>query len=470
MRGLISALLCATSSLAFAARADAQEAAPSTGATTLSEVVVTAQKREQALIDVPLSITAVGGAELARRNASTINDLQYAVPGLSITEFSPGQQRVQLRGVSVYSGLPTVGVYLDELPLNTEANQTGQDVRLLDISRIEVLRGPQGTLYGQGAVGGTIRYITNDPDLSRYSAAVNGETGAVSGGGTDWKVDGVVNAPLVTDRLGARLAASYQHFGGWIDNPLLGDKNVNSGHALTLRGKVAVRFSDDFKLTLMVQHQELRLGAQNLSDENHHVFDAGPTPFRSKATLLNATATYDTGFAELLSSTGYITRQDSQTADLTATFKPFLPLFDVPSAAVQNVLTVTAPINKIFTQEVRLASKGETRLGWTVGAFFRDSKATADTITTVTPDLLPPGVNLLAGSGTSPSNSQSWAVFGEGTYKLTPRLTALVGLRYFEDRRKQDSTQTTFGFTSVDVNSAKFTSLSPRFNLSCQPT
>jgi outer membrane receptor protein involved in Fe transport len=140
----------------IAASAQAQEQSPA-GEDQPADIVVTAQKREQSLIDVPLSVTAITGETLARRGASAIEDLQYSVPGISITQFSPGQQRVQMRGVSVYSGLPTVGVYLDEMPLNLELNQSGQDVRLLDIARVEVLRGPQGTLYGQGAVGGTIR-------------------------------------------------------------------------------------------------------------------------------------------------------------------------------------------------------------------------------------------------------------------------------------------------------------------------
>ncbi|HKT78057.1 MAG TPA: TonB-dependent receptor plug domain-containing protein, partial [Sphingobium sp.] len=146
------------------------------------EIVVTAQKREQAIIDVPLSITAVSAEQITRRGATAIEDLQYSVPGMSISQFAPGQQRIQLRGISVYGGLPTVGVYMDEMPLNNEINQTGQDLRLLDVQRIEVLRGPQGTLYGQGAMGGTIRYITNPVDFKDVQAAADGEVADVKGG------------------------------------------------------------------------------------------------------------------------------------------------------------------------------------------------------------------------------------------------------------------------------------------------
>jgi outer membrane receptor protein involved in Fe transport len=376
-----------------------------------------------------------------------------------------------MRGVSVYSGLPTVGVYLDEMPLNLELNQSGQDVRLLDIARVEVLRGPQGTLYGQGAVGGTIRYITNDVDLDEVSATASGEVGAVDGGGTDWRGDAVVNLPIVTDRVGLRVAGAYQHFGGWIDNPLIGDRNVNAGHTFTLRGKLAVVLTDAFRLTLTAQHQDLRIGARNLSTDDQLVFDALPTPFESKATLLNALATYDLDRVTLLSSTSYIHRRDNQILDFTTTFGPFIPLLTgLPPDAVDSI-GVSAPLtNKVFTQELRLSSNGEAAFNWTVGGFFRDARTHSISTSIVTPDVLPPGFTLYAVEGTYPENSRSWAVFGEASYKLSGTLTALVGLRYFEDRRVQDTASTVFGATAIDQQRTTFNTMSPRFNLSWQPS
>lgn len=434
-------------------------------------IVVTAQKREQVLIDVPISITAISGDTLERRGASTIEDLQYAVPGVSITQFSPGQQRVQMRGVSVFSGLPTVGVYLDEMPLNLESNQTGQDVRLLDIKRLEVLRGPQGTLYGQGAVGGSIRYITNDVDLDGFSASASGEVAAIDGGGTNWRGDAVVNIPLSEDRVGLRLAGSYQRFGGWVDNPLLGDKNVNSGDSYALRAKLRFDISDAFRVVLTGQHQDLELGANNLSDAAQQVFDTVPTPFTSRATLLNGLATYDFGGVTLLSSSSYIKRKDSLTYDLTPTLVPFIPLLTgSPAPAGTTVATTQPRTSEVFTQEVRLSSNGAGPFVWTLGGFFRDSKSRTNSTSVVNPDILPPGLVLFGASGTSPEDSRSWAVFGEGSYDLTDTLTALVGLRYFEDRRIQDATSTLFGATAIDKQQATFTALSPRFNLSWQPS
>jgi len=460
--GVMALLLTAPA----AAQAIDEGEQPSSG-----DIVVTAQKREQTLLQVPLSVTAITGEDIVRRGASSIEDLQYAVPGLSISEFSPGQQRVQLRGLSVYSGLPTVGVYQDELPLNTELNQTGQDVRLLDIDRIEVLRGPQGTLYGQGAIGGTIRYITNDVDLSRYSVSASGQVAGVHGGGADWRTEAVANVPLVSERFGARVAASYQHFGGWFDNPMLGQTDVNSGHAATVRGKLAARLTDDLKVTLTGQYQDLQLGAQNVGDANGRVFGRAPTPYSSKAVLLNAVVTYDFGFASLLSSTGYSDRRDQINTDYTDVLRAYVaPIGGVAPESITSIAYRERPRSKIFTQEVRLSSSGDQPLNWTIGGFYRDSVARTSYATTVTPNIIPAGYILLSADGTNPVDSRSWAIFGEGSYKLASNVTALVGLRYFSDERTQLVTSSSFNSTKTDAAKGTFHALSPRFNLSWQPT
>jgi iron complex outermembrane receptor protein len=466
--GLKSVLLAATAVMICPLAAHAQDAAGAATDTTLEEIVVTAQKREQVLFDVPMSISAIGGQEIERRGAQAIEDLQYSVPGLSITQFAPGSQRVQMRGVSVYSGLPTVGVYVDELPLNGELSQTGQDVRMLDMERVEVLRGPQGTLYGQGAMGGTIRYLTKSPDLTAFGGRIAGEVGAVDDGGTDWQVEGVVNLPIVEDKFGVRIAGAYQEFGGWIDNPTLGLKDINSGSASTIRAKALLKVNEQFKVSLLLSHQTYELSAQNFADEDGKNFEALTTPIDSESTFANLIATYDFGPVTLLSSTGWIHRKDTITVDLTRTFVPFLeaPLpfgLGFPAGTFDSIGLTTHYESKIFAQEVRLTSNGDNRLNWTVGAMFRDSKATSDADAEVTPDIVP--IALLTTRGTSPSNSRSWAVFGELTYKIMDNLEATVGGRYFEDKRKQDAFSSFFGIASVDKNSDTFTAFSPRFNL-----
>ena len=123
----------------------------------LEEIIVTAQKYEQRLQDVPVSISAVTAEDLLERNVTSLSELQYAIPGLSSFEYGPGQQFIQIRGVSTNVGNQTVGTYLDEMPVNGDAQGDSIDIRMLDMQRVEVLRGPQGTLYGEGSMGGTIR-------------------------------------------------------------------------------------------------------------------------------------------------------------------------------------------------------------------------------------------------------------------------------------------------------------------------
>ena len=162
----------------------AQEAAASfsgSSSVVLEEVVVTAQKREERLIDVPMAITAVTGDEIERRGVSSLQDLQYSVPGLSVVQSGPGQERIQIRGVTTTNGLPTVGQYLDEMPISIDDNTQSLDLRLIDMERIEVLRGPQGTLYGEGSMGGTIRYLTANPDLTRFGGSFEAQAGARDG-------------------------------------------------------------------------------------------------------------------------------------------------------------------------------------------------------------------------------------------------------------------------------------------------
>src|SRR5690625_4396707 len=184
----------------------------------LGVTVVTAQHREQQLQDVPLSVSVVTDKEIEARGATSLGDLQYSVPGLSTVSYGTGPRYVQIRGVSSYVGAPTVGVYLDEMPIVSDVLGDALDVRMLDMKRVEVLRGPQATLYGQDSMGGTIRYITADPNLDAFGGSLGVTYGGVQDGGASYKADGVLNIPVITDRLGVRLVGGYQKNGGFIDN------------------------------------------------------------------------------------------------------------------------------------------------------------------------------------------------------------------------------------------------------------
>ena len=438
-------------------------------AAVLEEVVVTAEMRHQRLIDVPASISVITGDEIAKTGAAAIEDLQYEVPGLSITEFSPGQQRIEMNGIAVFQGLPTVGVYLDDMPLNMEFIQSGIDVRLLDIDRVEVLRGPQGTLYGQGSMGGTIRYITNQPNLEEFGGDFAGEGASIDGGGVDWKADGVLNLPIVEGRFGVRLATDYEHIGGWLNETLLGIPDANDGKDYTVRATSLWRPSNPFSLSLMLQHQVFQTNDQNMGNADGTAQDMITQPSQSRVDLANLTAKYELGGVELLSSTGWIDRSDDIRDDNTALYLPLLEApppngLGFPVGSIQSVAYDFTTQQRILTEELRLSTVGHGRLGGTVGVFYRDSHTRSLQSQPVVPDIVP--IDLFSADGTNPENSRSWAIFGQGYYQLTPVLEATLGLRYFKDRQRQDDTSTSFGFTTYDQGSQTFTSTSPRLDLS----
>src|SRR5690606_11166654 len=183
----------------------------------LEEIVVTAQKREQRLIDVPMSVAAVSGAELLQRGVTNVQDLSFAVPGLTMREDGPGSYTIFMRGLANASGsVALVGVYMDDAPLSLDGfNQL--DFRPFDLERVEVLKGPQGTLYGQGALAGAIRYITRRADPTRFEGRVEAEGYLVEEGEWGQKINAMVNAPIVEDKLAIRIAGGIENGGGWID-------------------------------------------------------------------------------------------------------------------------------------------------------------------------------------------------------------------------------------------------------------
>src|SRR4029079_7248609 len=204
--------------IASAANAQIQEQAPpqeNQSATDQdnAEIVITAQKREETILEIPQSVTVVGGDSIERQQASTFEQYLNEIPGLSITEAEPGSTRLTLRGVNTGGVSSTVAVYVDEMPFGSStalvngAILTG-DIDPFDLARIEVLRGPQGTLYGANSLGGIFKYVTNSPELGVLSARARAGVEFVDDGGTGYNANGVVNAPL-GDRAAIRVTGFY---------------------------------------------------------------------------------------------------------------------------------------------------------------------------------------------------------------------------------------------------------------------
>jgi len=408
-------------------------------ASSLDEIIVTAQKREQSIMDIPFAISAFNEAEIKARGATDIKDLQYSIPGLSITNNLPGQDRVQIRGASAGAGfgLPTVGRYLDEVSVSSDQSARTLDVPLLDIGRVEVLRGPQGTLYGAGSIGGTIKFISNSPDLEETSGSLGLGFNSVDDGGNGSELSGVINLPLIEDKLAIRIAASSEDIAGWIDNTEMGKSDVNEAERNFVRTKLLYKPSETFNASLMWMHYDFEQDNNNhelsksgfnlLNVDNRGASDGrtASTPFATPTSdewdLLNLVLNFEIQNASIVSSTGYLDRKINF---LSETVNAFFPPGMYGSFEIDDRET------EMFTQEIRMNSTWDNPLNYTVGAFYRKTD-TSQTQTNSFPAVFgaPPSVV----TGTAPVDSKSWAVFGELSYKYSERLTASLGLRYFEE-------------------------------------
>lgn len=426
------------------------------GAQTLEdEIVVTAQKREQRVIDVPISMTVMGGEDLKVRAINDIQDLSLSVPGVVLRQDGPGSLQVFMRGSGNLAGQnPLVSVYMDEIPMTLGEAFRQLDVRTLDIARVEVLKGPQGTLYGQGAASGAIRFITNRPDLTQISGSIEGELSFIEQGSSNEKLTGIINLPLVADTLALRVAAAFETGGGWIDQPEAGIRDGNNQDLSNINAKLLWRPSD----SLEIQANLIRY--ENRSRLGLHYEDADRTNYlpgdQSRALpdrydryqIYNLTANLDVGFADIISSTSYTNlRRDYH---LTYVSDPAITVYGVQNEGY-DIIDDKA---RQFAQELRLVSSGAGPLKYTLGFFYRDVSSKL---------AVPDGLNIYDGveypyQYSRDSASQSLSFFADASYKLASRLEIGAGARYFRDKSKLREGDMAF-------ERGTFTSVDPRFYL-----
>lgn len=451
--------------IAIAGTAHAQDAGSEDG-TANPDVVVTAQKREQRLVDIPMAVAVLGGEEIDQRGIKSVQDLSFNIPGLTMREDGPGSYTIFLRGLANQSGSGAlVSQYLDEAPLSLGGYDQLSPVPL-DLARVEVLKGPQGTLYGAGSAGGTIRYVTNAPDASAVSGRVEGEVYTVDSGEIGTKIQGVINLPLVADKLALRVAGAYEQGGGWIDQPEAGIKNGNGTELINMRAKLLWTPTESFSAQAMVQihRADTQLGMGY--EEPDRTVDVGPNrakvmiPKKFDFTLYNLQLSYDFGFAELVSATTYIDHDHQYPFSYIP--RPGNFSYNIVEGNDDRFLTAEQ-----FSQELRLSSSGGP-FEWTLGAYYVDGKR--DNIVDYE-YLYAPNADISTGGGTlidnlfyrSKSSTESYSLFADASYKLTDRLTIGAGLRYFKD--SQTSLIEYARDTGTEL-SAKFDSFDPRVYLS----
>ena len=432
----------------------------------VESIVVTANKRRERQREVANSVTAITGRELDRRQILTVQDLASQVPGLSVEADDKTEVRIVLRGLNAGSVGATVASLLDDVPTNVTAalnnggiNSPNYDT--YDLQRIEVLRGPQGTLYGATAEGGLIKYVTNPPDLNAYSGALEGGIDGTTAGGIGGSLKGYGNFPLLNGKAAVRLTAWNDWLPGYIDNPERGKTDANSGQQYGWRASLLVQPTPELSIRLTAQRQTLFSNAIDALQ----VVGAAATPLAPPANQLsiinplqnntalptngqvetavyNANVSYDFGFANLTSITAYSFDNFRNRFDLTnANLAPGLTYADYLGAKVYG----TAPLvgerqntdSGKFSQELRLTSDpGFTLLGnrfeWLVGGFythetsallqFADALDPAHSNTVIDPALPAGGINLY-------DSLSEWAFFANVDYYLTPTIDLALGGR-----------------------------------------
>lgn len=441
-----------------ASAAMAAEPTTMSDALTLEEIVVTAQKREQRLIDVPMSISTLGEEALSKAGIETVKGLADAVPGLVVTERGPGAAGYFIRGIGNANGSqqPLASVYLDDADV-TSSGAAQLDLRLVDLDRVEVLKGPQGTLYGQGAAGGAIRFITNDPQLNQFSGSADVQAYFTRDGDPSQQISSVLNIPLVEDELGVRLSGVYGNLGGWIDQPAAGRSDVNDQDLREVRLKTLWRPSENLsiKATVLVHRNEGN-GINSGADTNYEQFPAvqpdAAMPFISDFNVYNVTASYDLSSVNILSSSTYL----DSLSEAASSFKYYL-LAPPPAPLFELLINPLQTRTHSFAQEIRVSSNTSGPFRWLAGGYYKDQ--TLDRLSTFEQLLFG---SIFPGSVIGNDTSESVSAFADASYALTERLELGAGIRYFHD----DVTS----FQGLAPRDASFHSVDPRVYVSYKVT
>ncbi len=434
--------------LAASAPAHAQDGAAKPGEdVTLGEIVVTAQKRSERLIETPQSVTALGAEDLSKLVATQFTDFANIVPGLQFTTQGAGTSQISLRGVTTGADVgPTVGIYVDDVPYGSSsafANgvRRALDVGLFDLDRIEVLRGPQGTLYGASSMGGVLKYVMRTPSLTEMSGNAQLGLSDTGHGGTSYDGSATLNAPLVQDKVAVRASGYYSRDGGFSDNVATGQKDVDRGKVYGGRVELYAKPTEDFTVRLTGFAQNIRRDGTGYSsytlagdrvtgalDQSHPLAE----PFRNDFRLVSGTLAYDFGGATLSSISSYQSNKAFQTTDGSAVYAPLLNLlFGIPAQAAG--IDELARTGK-FTQEVRLASESGKPIEWLVGGFYTREKSLLRQFGNVYgAGLVALPVNLA--DARLRSTYREYALFGDITWHLTDAFDLTGGVRYAHNKQ-----------------------------------
>lgn len=452
------------------------------------EIVVTAQKRTQNVQDVPISIAVVSGEALQEQGSASLVDYAGYVPGMNVSNGgTPGQTTITLRGVAPLNSAQTVGIYLDDAPVGSSAiyNRAGQftiDLMPYDLERIEVLKGPQGTLYGASSIGGLVKYVTVQPDTREFKvrAGVEGFT-IKDAGSLGWGGQVYVNAPIATDTLAISGSFAWRKTPGWVDS--VNNAGIKDQNDYEQRGgRAALLWTPTPELSV-----KLAGIWQSLDSDGNGIYAADltgkrlgnghsynnyvPESYDIDLDYYSATIDYDFGAATLTSATTYSKTQSAQVQDASYAFGVLFPLL-TNGAIPPGITPFSLDLGlKKWTQEVRLASPSGGRFEWLIGGFFTDEETSNAQLVRSFDMAGNPIVPLdpLAIVGL-PATYKEYAVFANATFKLTEQFEVTGGLRWA--RNEQTFTQISSGAIVPTANdpgesaeSVWTFSVSPQFHI-----
>jgi iron complex outermembrane recepter protein len=505
-----------------AATATAAGATAAGGESGLEEITVTAERFTSTIQSTAISISALTGDQLAAAGLTRVEDIAHEVPGISMRYASPGLTEYEARGLASNGGAaPTVGFYLDEVPLSPPAvSQSGKvviDPNLYDVERVEILRGPQGTLYGSGSMGGTVKVLTNQPKLGALEGSVQGTGSYTDGGGGNGSGNLMMNLPL-GEQFAVRIVLSDLYRSGWIDNitvhpfpvnlnsPVQGNvlgapvtnviRDANDERLYSARMSLLYKPSESFSVVASAMTQGLHLGGYDLLDgspdsaEPYRVYDAHYEAFplregvRDDISIFGLTINADVGIADLTSATSYWGRLGYQVQDASESIyysNRFCPSGStcppaslLPGTPLVPVAYAERDPSHQLSQEIRLTSHDIGGWHWVAGAFYSSLHSVWNEI----------GRSPLNPTTPDGSDFISWndygvrqtALFGDGSYKFTDAWKLAAGVRYYDYKSHQD--EFSWGYdgptptppANSKITQAKNSGANPRVNLSYEPT
>ncbi|MXO66683.1 TonB-dependent receptor [Altericroceibacterium endophyticum] len=475
---------------------------------TDTTIVVTATRRAERVSDVPASIAAFSQEKMDDQGVRSVEDLTRLTPGLNFrreSRFSGSNTNISIRGIQSTDGAATTGIYIDDVPIQSRAvgfSSANTYPKVFDLQRVEVLRGPQGTLFGAGAEGGAVRFITPQPDLDEYSAYGRAELATTRDGAASYEAGAALGGPLAQGSLGFRASAYYRRDGGWVNrvDRVSGDvvsENANSQDTLALKGALAWEPTSNLRITPSIFYQKVKIddtsgyweGLSNSGEGDFRNAYVQPQSQDDEFYIPSVNVEWDMGSLQLISTTSWFHRDQDEIRDYTNfDAELVLPGSPYPTLEGQIATGYFGDRQRNFTQELRAQYDDGGAFNVVIGGFYSNQRQTAyqrnrdEYLDTLIQNAYGFGIETFFGQGylddfyiydsTTFTKTKQIAGFGEANFQVTDGVTLLAGVRVADIKvtHQQYAVGPFAGGTIETRGKASETSVTPRFGVKWQAT